>query len=446
MNPILAKYALYFPVTLMKGENIPWHLANAKRFQVLNREAVEQHQLTHLRRIMMHAYNNSDFYRQLYDDAGVSPAKLKSLADLSLFPCVTKMDLATRLDEIVTRRWRLTWSKKTTGGSTGRAVTIYKNASALARERAVTVRGYQWAGIDLGDPQARFWGVPISEANKVKYRLVDFLANRRRYSAFAVDDLALGKYYQDLKRFRPAYIYGYVSAVVDFARYVRRNSLPSLPSLRAIITTSEILSNGDRDFLAEALNVPVFNEYGCGEVGSIAHECERGRMHIMEDNLVVECSSGESPCGGELIVTDLFNHATPLIRYKLGDFGTLDDGFCECARKLKVLSNIHGRAYDQIVVPGGRRFHPEVVLYVFEEIKEKYDCIDQFQLIQESEDAVLLNIVPRSNYTEKLERIIESRLQQVLFPGLRARFEYVNSIPREPSGKLRLVKGCVTAR
>src|SRR5690625_5571136 len=58
---------------------------------------------------------------------------------------------------------------------------------------------------------------------------------------------------------------------------------------------------------------------------------------------------------GQIVVTDYFNEATPMIRYKVGDYATWSDESCPCGRTLPVLKNIHGRAYDIIKTPAGRR-------------------------------------------------------------------------------------------
>lgn len=50
-------------------------------------------QLDRLKWSLAHAYENSPVYRRKFDEAGVHPADLKTLADLSRFPFTTKNDL-----------------------------------------------------------------------------------------------------------------------------------------------------------------------------------------------------------------------------------------------------------------------------------------------------------------------------------------------------------------
>ena len=175
-------------------------------------------------------------------------------------------------------------------------------------------------------------------------------------------------------------------------------------------------------------------------MGSIAHECEHGGMHIMEDNLIVEIDNGDSATqGGEIIVTDLYNYATPLIRYRLGDFAAISNQFCACGRTLKLLSGIHGRAYDCILTEEGKLFHPEMVMYIFEDIKDSRSGIAQFQVIQETPTHLHVKIVKAQNYDQSTESYISEEFKKRMSPSLLTTFEYVDTITRENSGKLRLV-------
>ena len=441
MHPFFSKYLFYYPVTLLKGEVIAKYLSQYERFQRVPKQEIDSYQLAHLKKLIEHAYSKSGYYKEVFDAHGIGPADVKSLEDIKKLPYLTKNDLATRFDHIVTTNKSLFISEKTTGGSTGQAVTLLKNSDALARERAATWRSYNWAGVTIGDPQARFWGIPLHAGQQIKYSLVDFVANRKRFSAFDINEERLEMFYEQLVKFKPRYLYGYVSVIEIFARFIRDNNYTLPPSVKSVITTSEVLSKGVRKTIESALGVKVFNEYGCGEVGSIAHECEHGEMHVMDDNVIVEIlSESEDSADGEIVVTDLFNYATPLIRYKLGDYASLSKKECECGRTLKTISNIHGRAYDCIRTEAGQIFHPEVVMYIFEDIKDTIGGIKQFQVVQENLDSLHIKIVKQDDYNKATEKNIDSNIRSRLHVNMKTRYEYVDEIAREKSGKLRLVK------
>ncbi len=441
MNNFISKYFLYYPITLLKGEFVGKYLTQYRSFQYKSQNETQSYQLVHLKRLLEHASKHSEYYKNSFERAGVEPSDLQTLDDLKKFPFLSKGDLATKKDLISTMNKSIWITQKTTGGSTGQAVTVLKNADALARERAATWTAYEWANISIGDPQARFWGCPLHQSQQFKYKIIDLISNRMRLSAFEVNNSHLEKYYQKLLRFKPVYLYGYVSIIEEFAKFMQEHSYILPSSVKSIITTSEVLTDNARQTIEAAFHLKVFNEYGCGEVGSIAHECEHGSMHILDENIIVEVEAGiNHPDEGEIIVTDLHNHVMPIIRYRLGDYASISKKACPCGRSLKILGNIHGRAYDCIFTKEGNMYHPEIVMYIFEDIKNRMGGVSQFQVIQESIDGILVKIVKSNDYFPDIENHISNEFNVRLSPSIITRFEYVNSIERENSGKLRLVK------
>lgn len=445
MNRNFSKYLFYYPATLMKGERVAGRLRDYRNFQHLSAEQIQEYQLEQLKKIVGFAYNNSSFYRTLYNKHGVEPAAIQKLSDIKLLPTVSKQDLASYANDIATfNRKPFLCSMKTTGGSTGRAVSIYKNASALARERAATWRSYEWAGIGVGSAQARFWGIPLSQLNRAKYRGIDFIANRIRFSAFEISDAGFGKFHKKIQQFKPDYLYGYTSVIEAYSVFIQRHALQLPASVKSILTTSEVLTADTRGTIESNTGKKVFNEYGCGEVGSIAHECEAGGLHVMQDNLLLEVEADEpNNLEGELIVTDFHNTAMPLIRYRVGDYGTLSSSPCPCGRGLACLESVHGRAYDMLLTENGEKIHPEYVMYIFEEIKDRFPAVRQFQVTQVRHDAFDIKLVKDRSYTSDVVSLIESRFREKFGPEVKIDFSFVSDIQREPSGKLRLIKNAM---
>ncbi|MDC0661945.1 phenylacetate--CoA ligase family protein [Marinobacter sp. SS21] len=439
MNSAASKFLLYYPSTLLKGEPIPWLIGEYLANQHASKQELEALQLRRFQAILDYALTRSEFYRQLYGRAGMQPHNLQSLSALAELPTIEKLDLIDHLEQISPKRNGLTRSTKTTGGSTGQPVRLYKNPMALARERCATWRSYGWAGVGVGDAQLRFWGVPHAKGSELKAKLTDLIANRKRISAFNLTEQSLEAYYREAIRFKPRYLYGYVSVIDQFAKYVIDNRLPPIPGVQSVITTSEILNSSARATIERAFGVKVFNEYGCGEVGSVAHECRAGNMHLMADNLMVQVDAPHGQAG-EIIVTDFFNLATPLIRYRLGDFGTLSDKQCECGVGLPLIEAIHGRAYDILETPSGRRVHPEAIIYTFETLQTKTNAFKQFQVIQLSPFNISINIIANTSWSDEVKQALLEGLRSDIGKDIDYRLNFVNEISREKSGKMRLVK------
>jgi phenylacetate-coenzyme A ligase PaaK-like adenylate-forming protein len=403
-------------------------------------EQLEALQLEKLNRLLKHARDTVAFYRARI------PRTITSLRDLAQIPVLTKEDVRTHYSALVSKRPHGRVSRKITGGSTGAPVTIAKSSAGLAGELASMWRGYGWAGIHVGDRQARFWGVPRRGLPALRARLIDVATNRIRLSAFAFEDRDLSRFTSRLSRFRPDYFYGYVSAIRAYANYFVRRGLTPPTAPTAIITTSEVLGDSDRRTLSSIFGSPVYDEYGCGEVGSIAHECERGALHICCENLVLETVQEDGqpmPAGhpGDVLVTDLSNYAMPLVRYRLGDRATLKSARCSCGRGLPVIAAVHGREYDIIRNWKGQRFHGEFFLYIAEDARKAGLSVSGYQIEQAADRELIIRLVCDGDQFDGLSAYMAARIHKDFDADCRIAFSRVDRIAREPSGKLRVVKG-----
>jgi phenylacetate-CoA ligase len=440
MNQSIAKYLFYYPSLVLRRQNVPKYLKAFRKSQWLSRDQIEKIQLEKLIGILEYAKARIPYYKVGLRD--IAPRTLKSLYELESIPILTKDAIKEHFQQMHITDCK--YYEKTTGGSTGNPVTVCKNAAALAQEDAAYWRGYEWAGITVCSPQGRFWGVPHkSRARKIAY-LKDIALNRLRCSAFSFDQESLDLFIIKLDRFKPTYLYGYVSMLEYFANHLSMRQTKLDTKLIAAVATSEILSGYHRKLFEKAFGCKVFEEYGCGEVGTIAHECEFGSLHINAENLIVEIvREGKAvPIGeqGEVVVTDLNNIAMPLIRYNLGDLSSLKKTTCGCGRGLPVLGPVVGRAYDTILNREGKAFHGEFFLYIFEELQDKGIRVGGFQVIQEDYDNLTIKVVAEDDEKVFLERFIDERLQREYGPYVRTSYQYVARIEREESGKLRLIR------
>lgn len=440
MRAFLAANFLYFPVTRIAGERVRHYLQEYQANDALSPEALRDKQDAALNRIVRHAQASTAHYAQSVTNR--SPAWFSEWPGLDGLEPMQKSWLREYPERFISSNAPGRHEHKTTSGSTGHPITVVKNRDALARERAATWRAYGWAGIPVAAPQALLWGFPHSAKGRIRARLFDFLANRKRLSMFGVREEDLVRFHGDLLRFRPYYLYGYVSAIAEFIRFLdtTRQSLPT--SVRCLVTTAELLDAGTRRLLEEKTGLRVFNEYGCGEVGSIAHECEQGRLHVMSDNLVLECLTDQGlPAGlGELAVTDLHNTAMPLVRYRLGDLGRLSDEPCPCGRPHPVLERIVGRAYDMLVGLSGRKYHPEALLYVFEDLRNAGVALPPFQAVQKADGGLTISFEAKTDDHQGLINQLHARLEDAFSGDLQFHFSRIEKLRREPSGKLRIVR------
>jgi phenylacetate-CoA ligase len=141
------------------------------------------------------------------------------------------------------------------------------------------------------------------------------------------------------------------------------------PALRALFVGGEPLSDARRARITEIWGVPVIEEYGSTETGSLAGECPAGRMHLWSDRAVFEVldpnTGRTSPTGtGQLVVTPLFRQAMPLLRYNLEDNVEVSDAECECGWALPSV-RVLGRSAFGYPVAGAKVTQNRVEELVF---------------------------------------------------------------------------------
>lgn len=439
LNTLFYRYFVYYPVTILRLECPYFYFHRYLKSQYHSSCQIALEQKIRLHKLLVHAKKYTSYYQENLPD-------ISSATCLEQLPFLSKNDLRVKALDMyapshyLLRRW------KTSGGSTGAPVTIVKSAHGMAQELAATWRGYSWAGIKIGDKQARFWGVPHQENARRRARMIDLVTNRVRLSAFDFSDEELREYFDLINREKPVYFYGYVSMIRQFAEFLQKNNLSLSFSPRCIITTSEVLLPKDKQLLEKVFSCGVFNEYGCGEVGTIAHECDQGNLHINTENIIVEIVDDKGmvlPNGqtGEIVVTDLTNYYMPLIRYKLNDYGAISNEICGCGRRLPILTHLHGRAYDIVKNREGNKFHGEFFLYLLEDAKKEGVITQGYQVEQLALDELNIFVVADEANFEKLIQLMLPKLKELFDQQGSYHFTRVDSIAREASGKLRVVKG-----
>jgi len=271
-----------------------------------------------------------------------------------------------------------------------------------------------------------------SRATIVKQSL---LMNHAEYSVFHLDEAALEGLSRRIVQTRCQVLAGYPSALTSFAHYVAARGGLSTSSLKAVLTTAELLYPDQRALLERTFACPVINEYGSSECGHMAGECPAGHLHVAAENLLIEFASGSGPEGGsELIVTDLHNTAMPLLRYRIGDLGA-PGGNCPCGRTLPLLSLAVGRTEDLVTLPDGRTVDGAVFGAAVEVLTAQGVTVRQFRAIQHAPD-VLEVLIATDALPEAVSSLPEV-LQRLLGARLTVLVRVVDRIPVEGTGKLR---------
>jgi phenylacetate-CoA ligase len=211
--------------------------------------------------------------------------------------------------------------------------------------------------------------------------------------------------------------------------------------LQAVFPTAEVLPDAWREKIARVFSCKVLSYYGCGEVNSLGYQCgEADGFHRCDEHAVMEIAlpqGGASFEGrGAFLITDLDNHAMPILRYANGDAGVLAAQPCPCGRIGGRILSLQGRVNDLLVTEDGACISGAIAPHALRLSRG----VILYQFVQDRPGQVLVRIVRSAEYDRSSE---EMRLRDILAKHLGASseitFEYPDDIERSPAGKIRFV-------
>lgn len=332
-----------------------------------------------------------------------------------------------------------------TSGTSGTPLKLWQSRRALREWYALfEARWRRWHGVSRRDRWAILGGQLVTpvEQRKPPFWVHNWPMRQLYFSSYHLSPEFAPFYIEELRRFRPVYLWGYSSALYTLAQECRRLGVKDL-RYRVVLTNAEPLFAFQREAIEEAFDAPVRETDGMSEMAAGAGECEEGRLHWFPDAGVVEVLNADEGGAGDLVATGLINTDMPLIRYRVGDrvkAGT-EGARCECGRGLPLLERIEGRLDDVIVTPDGRRVGRMDPVFKAEL------SIREAQIVQEEPDLVRVRVVPGAEFGARHEEDLKRRIRLRLGEGVRVEVERVKEIERTANGKFRAVVSKVsTAR
>jgi len=404
-------------------------------------DELAQLQRRKLRALIAYAYEHVPYFRSRMRDLGVTPPQIQETSDLALLPLMRKADVRQHRHALRSDiAGKL--SSFTTGGSTGEPLIFDLAKRRVASRVACRQRTSRWWGLSVGDRELAIWGSPVELKRQDWVReWRDVLLSTRLLSAFELNEATMSRYLDILEAGRYRQIFGYPSAlhlVCLQAQKENRNLRRS--GIQAAFVTGEVLLPHQRETISSTLNCPVANGYGGRDSALIAHECPQGGMHVLADAVIVETLDAAGrpvPAGepGEIVITDLYSHEAPFIRYATGDIAILSDRRCGCGRVLPLLERIEGRSNDVIVAADGRTINSLALIYAVREV----EGIERFRITQKTTTSFHVQVVRNTSFSPDSEEHIRTNWSRLLRSAITVTFEYAAELPLERSGKFRHV-------
>lgn len=402
---------------------------------------MRKHGLVAALRTARRAATQSPYLRELYADA--ASTGLDTADDLRRLPPLTKDILREHARQIICSdadRTDLVYGA--TGGSTGEPSPYYHDTTWWCRATAAAMRGDEWTGWRLGERQASVWGSAFEETSL--HRLRRTASERARnflfVAGFDLEPRVLERKIAQIYAYRPRLVTGYASILRAVAEGILASGRPPLRPV-GIVSSAEPLPRETRDLVERAFGAPVFDRYGCRELGIVAQECgEHDGMHIFSPHVYVEVDVDGRPAQpgetGRLLITLLDNDSFPMVRYDVGDRATVaGDGPCPCGMSYPRLARVDGRALDVLWTSSGGA----LTGVFFPHLMKEHLWAHAFQVVQSEDGSVELRVVTAEPPGPDAVAAVVDAVKDVMgdFPVSLRR---VDALERTPSGKVRVTQ------
>ncbi|MBS2099092.1 phenylacetate--CoA ligase family protein [Carboxylicivirga linearis] len=417
--------------TLLRLEGLPIKKAQSLLSSIQTSTDLINWQNKQKWKILKYSYKTHPIYKSFI---GTIPEEWESI------PIISK----EKLNTIKHPRFRSKFKKhliRQTSGSTGKTLTYAVNSFCHAITWSIINDRYTSIGISLNHKQARFYGQSNNFTNRLFEQLKDRTASRYRIPILNLSETSIKKWIGTIEKKQVKYLYGYSYPIISLAKYLIYNGITLKdfnPSLSACIVTSEMCTPEEENLIERAFGVPCYNEYGASELGIIGFGKANSWL-ISDEQILVEIVDENDnivPDGevGRIICTNLFNKATPFIRYEVGDMGSI-----EIRNGRRYLKQLQGRQEETIYLPEGENAPGDTVFfYVIQDFSNKFpEVISEYRVIQKKLNHFQFLLVTHHPLSDSQQKYLIKLTKRSLIEDITITIKEVTEIDRTPLGKYR---------
>jgi phenylacetate-CoA ligase len=428
------------PIVTGPGAVLAAFVHQLEKSQWMSAATLGERQRQQLALLARHASRHSKHFRGRLRDAGVKPEDLAAPGGLARLPVLTRRE-AQRAGEAFycaeVPPDHLPLGETRTSGATGEPVVTRRTEATHLIWLAMSMRDHLWHRRDFSARMAACRGAVKKPAQLADWGAPASLLYRTGPTLDLPNTMDARALAEALTAFRPNILLIYPGSLAALTDHCRAAGT-RLRDLRHIRTVGETLTPRVRGDAEDFFGASIEDAYSSQELGYIALQCPTsGLYHAMAESHIVEvldergeaCREGEI---GRVVVTDLDNFATPLVRYDIGDLAEVG-GPCPCGRGLyPTLRRIVGRERNLILMPDGSRHWPHVGYKRFRDIAP----ISQYQFIQVARETIEVRLVTERPIAAEEEDALRAIMRASLGFTFELPFTYWQGrLPPDASGK-----------
>ncbi|MBI3345864.1 MAG: phenylacetate--CoA ligase [Burkholderiales bacterium] len=412
--------------------------------ETASRDELQALQLERLRWSLQHAYDNVPHYKAKFDEKGVHPSDLKTLADLARFPFTTKHDLRANYPFGMFAMPRQQLARiHASSGTTGKPTVVGYTMKDIDNWANLVARSIRAAGGRAGDLVHVAYGYGLFTGGLGAH----YGAERLGCTVIPMSGGQTEKQVQLITDFKPDIIMvtpSYMQVLVE--EFSRQGLDARESSLKVGIFGAEPWTEAMRRDIEASAGIDAVDIYGLSEVmgPGVASECIESKDGpvIWEDHFypeIIDPDTGEVlPDGseGELVFTSLSKEAMPVIRYRTRDLTRL---LPPTSRSMRRMGKIVGRSDDMLIIRGVNLFPTQVEELVLQE----KGLGGQYQLVVSRNghlDELLIRCeLALGAFDDGIGRRLSERIKNLIGVTATISVEPNNSIERTLVGKARRV-------
>jgi phenylacetate-CoA ligase len=379
-----------FFLKLQGSAIIARHALGQRRIPYLPVEQLQAMRDRRIRELVRYAAATVPYYRDLFKVERIDPLSIRTAADLHRLPLLDKDVVRRHPEQFVSEavKGKVIFQNKTSG-STGIPISLVHTresllVNAIFSQREVAVRQAMFKKGELKRFVTIAFQGDMSKRVRAFVQANAFVPAREPLTQLSMAD-PIEKVIDNINRLKPDVISTMGSYLELLFRTVKTHNLKMhVPKLAFYF--SDMVTEAGRRLIEDEFGIPVLSNYSANEIFKIGFMCEARRGYHLHTDLVyhriIDAHGRDLPPGesGEVVLSNLVNHGTVLLNYRLGDLGTLSAEPCSCGRTMPLLKNLEGRAEDILILPNGQYLHPRLI---WSALRDRTDIV-QYQLVQQA--------------------------------------------------------------
>jgi len=389
------------------------------QFNSLSEEEKDLQQFKKLKDNLIYCYNNVQYYKDLFDKVNFDPYKITSFEDIKTIPYLTKEIVIENEGKLLSKE-NINYYLAFTGGSTGKPLSIYLDKESIYKERAFVYNYWGKLGYD------------VKKSKMVTFRGLEFEGKTYKYnpiykeiviSPFKLNENTLDEYIKIIRRFKPQFICGYPSALMNFCRLLKKNKESLV--FKGVFFISENCTLEEKEYVEGVLKCKSAIFYGHSERAVFA---ERYDDTYVFNKLYgyTELIPTEEENKYRIVCTGFLNKKMPLVRYMTDDIAVIQDGNIDIIghRDKEMLI---GKNNESISITS-INFHTDV-----------FKKINQYQFEQFEKGKAVLKVVQEEPINEDDILLMNKAIAKKLNNVLEVEIKIVDDISLSNRGKIKRI-------